>query len=161
MKKTTTHEPQGIGGWLILPAIGLIITPIGMGYQFYRDILPALTPATWNTLTNVSSAAYHPFWGPLLVFDVIVSLALIAFTLRLLWLFFRKSFRVPYLFNIWLGLLVVTPVIELFLANQIPAVAAQPTDPESIKNITRSIISASIWIPYFLHSKRVKNTFIS
>lgn len=158
--ETTSNEPRGISGWLVLPALGLVIAPFRMGFQFYRDMLPALTLETWNSLTNSSSAVYHPLLGPLIVFEVTVSLALFVYTLWLLWLFFNKSQRVPRLFIIWFVLLAATQIIDLLLVNQIPAAANQPTDLESIKDVTRSIISAAIWIPYFMISKRVKNTFI-
>jgi hypothetical protein len=158
--ETTSNEPRGIGGWLILPALGLIITPFRMGFQFYHDLLPVLASETWNALTDSGSAAYHPLWGPVLIFEVVANLALFAYTLWLLWLFFNKSKRVPRLFIIWLALLAVTQIIDLLLTNQIPAVASQPTDPESIKDVARSIIGAAIWIPYFMKSRRVDNTFI-
>ena len=158
--ETALNEPRGIGGWLILPALGLVITPFRMGFQFYRDLLPALAPETWNALTDSSSAAYHPLWGPVIVFEVVANLALFVYTLWLLWLFFNKSKRAPRLFIIWLVSLAATQIIDLLLTNQIPAVASQPTDPESIKDVTRSIIGAAIWIPYFMKSKRVHNTFI-
>ncbi len=154
------NKLKGLGGWLILPALGLIITPFRMGLQFYRDMLPTLTPKIWNALTNSSSATYHPLWGPLIVFEIIANLALFFYTLWLLWLFFRKLKHVPRLFVIWLVLLAAIQIVDLLLANQIPAIATQPTDQESLKDLIRSIIGAAIWIPYFIRSKRVKNTFI-
>lgn len=158
--ETAQNKLKGLGGWLVLPALGLIVTPLRMAFQFYRDMLPALAPETWNALTDSSSTAYHPLWGPLIVFEVTANLALFFFTLWLLWIFFRKSKHVPRFFVIWLVLLVAIQIADLLLVNQIPALAAQPTDPESLKDLTRSIIGAAIWIPYFMKSKRVKNTFI-
>jgi Protein of unknown function (DUF2569) len=154
------NEPKGIGGWLLLPALGLIITPFRVGFQFYRDLLPALAPETWNALTISSSAAYHPLWGPLIIFEVIGNLTLFIYAILLLWFFFNKSQRVPKLYIIWLVLVAAIQIIDFLLANQIPAVASQPSDPESVKEVARSIVAAAIWIPYFLKSKRVKNTFI-
>src|SRR5260221_8715876 len=66
---SANNEPKGIRGWLILPALGLIFTPIRMGVQFSKDLMPALTPATWNALTRPESPAYHPLWGPLISFE--------------------------------------------------------------------------------------------
>lgn len=81
---TTHRELKGLGGWLILPALGLIVTQFRMVSQFYRDMLPVLASETWNALTNSSSAAYHPLWGPLIVFEVIANLLLFFYTLWLL-----------------------------------------------------------------------------
>lgn len=119
--ETDQNKLKGLGGWLILPALGLIITPFRMGFQFYRDMLPALAPETWNTLTNPNSAAYHPLWGPLIGFEVIANLVLFFYTLWLLWLFFHKSKHVPRLFVIWLALLAAVQIVDLLLANQIPS----------------------------------------
>ncbi len=157
---STSNEPKGIGGWLVLPALGLIITPFRMGFQFIKDLLPALTPEAWNALTKPESPAYHPLWGPLISFEVVANLVLFVFTLWLIWLFFRKSKRVPTLFVVWLLSLAAVQTIDYVLVAQIPAAAAQPSDSEGIKDLARSIVGAAIWIPYFIRSKRVKNTFI-
>lgn len=157
---TVTTEPKGIGGWLVLPALGLLISPIRFCFLFYSSILPSLMPATWNALTNSNSPAYHPLWGPLIVFESISNLALFIFTLRLLWLFFKKSNRVPGLVVIWLVLSMALQVVDILFAAQIPAVAVQQNNLESVKDLTRSLVAAVIWIPYFKRSKRVKNTFV-
>lgn len=154
------NEPQGIGGWLILPALALIFTPIRMGFQFYRDMLPNLTPQIWNTLIDPTSTAYHPLWAPLIVFEIAVNLAQFIFTLWLAWIFFKKSSQTPKFYIIWLILFALIRIIDALLVKQIPMATAQSVGTETIKDITRSIIGAAIWIPYFLVSKRVKNTFI-
>lgn len=152
------NEPKGIGGWLVLPALGLIITPFRMGFQLFNDVLPALTPETWNGLTKPESPTYHPLWGTLIGFEVIANMALFVFTLWLTWLFFTKSKRVPKLFIAWLLSLAAVQTIDYLLVAQISAAAA-PSDKEGIKELARAIINAAIWIPYFIKSKRVKNTF--
>ena len=157
---SANNEPKGIRGWLILPALGLIFTPIQMGVQFSKDLMPALTAATWNALTKPESPAYHPLWGPLISFEVVTNVVLFVFTLWLMWLFFTKSKRVPTLFIAWLLSLAAVQTIDYVLVAQIPAAAAQPSDSEGMKDLARSIIAAAIWIPYFIRSKRVKNTFI-
>jgi hypothetical protein len=149
---------KGIGGWLILPMLGLIITPIRMVFQFTRDLLPALNSETWGALTTPGANAYHSLWAPLILFEVITNIAIFGFTIWLLILFLKKSKRVPKLFVAWLLLLAAVQIIDQLLANQIPLVASQH-DPESLKDLTRSIVGAAIWVPYFLASKRVKNTF--
>jgi hypothetical protein len=151
--------PRGIGGWLILPLLGLILTPIRVGFSSVRDLAPALKPGTWAALTTPGAAAYHPLWAPVLVFECVVNGLLIVCSLVLLWLFLRKSHRVPLLMVAWLVAIVAVQVVDLLLVGQIPAAAAAP-DAQGIRDLVRLVLSALIWIPYFLRSKRVKNTFV-
>lgn len=155
-----TNGPVGIGGWLFLPALGLIATPFVIAFGFYKDLLPAFAPDVWNTLTNPNSAAYNSLWGPLIVYEVLINLALFIFTLWLSWNFFTKSRRVPKLFVIWLAAIAGTRILDYLLTYQIPAMAGKPVDPADVRDLARSFVNAAIWIPYFLRSKRVKNTFI-
>jgi hypothetical protein len=155
-----TNGPVGIGGWLLLPALGLIATPFVIAFGFYKDMLPAFAPDVWNALTNPNSAAYNSLWGPLIVYEVLVNLALFIFTVWVSWNFFTKSRRVPKLFVIWLAVIAGTRIVDHLLTYQIPAMADKPVDPADVRDLARSFVNAAIWIPYFLRSERVKNTFI-
>ncbi len=150
--------PRGIGGWLILPLLGLVLTPFRIGFQTFTDVLPALRPATWAALTTPGTKAYHPLWAPAILFELTANSLLILFSLVLLWLFFRKSGRVPMLMIVWLLAIIAAQAIDLVFANQIPAIAAL-SDADGLRNLARSVLGAAIWVPYFLLSKRVKNTF--
>ena len=152
--------PRGIGGWLILPMLGLIFTPFRMGYQFVTDLLPVLNATTWQALTSPSSPNYHPLWAPLIGFEVVANIAVFAFGLWVLIQFFSKSKSTPRLYIIWMASLAIMQIVDVALANQIPAVAAQP-DAQSMKDVGRALLAAAIWIPYFLVSKRVRNTFVN
>lgn len=81
---TKSTGPKGIGGWLLLPAVGLVLTPFRMGVQFYRDLLPSLTPEIWHALTSPGSSAYHPLWGPLIICEMLLNGALSKVPLRAL-----------------------------------------------------------------------------
>ena len=154
-----TDGPSGIGGWLVLPLIGLIVTPIRVGLGVVTDLLPALQPEVWSGLTVPGSAAYHPLWAPAILFEVGANVVLIAFSLALLWLFLRKSARVPSLMVFWFLTIVGVQIVDLMLISQIPAVAEQG-NAQSLGELARSVLGAAIWIPYFLRSRRVRNTFV-
>jgi len=153
-------SPEGIGGWLVLPLLGLIISPFRVSFSLYRDIWPVFSGGHWQALTTSTSEAYHPLWAPLLVLELVGNVAIVIVGLVALWLFLRKSRLAPRWVISWLGLIFALTVTDFVLANRIPIVAAEK-DPEAIKELARSVIAAAIWIPYFLVSKRVKATFVN
>lgn len=148
--------PRGLGGWLILPMIGLVLSPLRMGYQFITDLLPVFDPAVWTRLTDATLPGYRPMLAPLIIFESVANVAMFAFTLAVMWFFFRRSRRTPRLFVIWLVLLALTQIVDSALVSS----AGLPIDNASMRDIIRSVAAAAIWIPYFLVSKRVKNTFV-
>jgi hypothetical protein len=67
---TVNEEPRGLGGWLILPAISLFVTPIVSAVSFYNDYLPIFREGYWEVLTTPGSEAYHHLWAPFITFDI-------------------------------------------------------------------------------------------
>lgn len=150
---------EGIGGWLILVVLGLIINPIRVAYFLFSTQAPIFSDGVWDALTTPGSEVYHALWAPLLVFEIIGNIGTIALAVLTLWHLLKKSRRTPFLAISWLSWMVTFVVIDFFAGDLIPAVAAQ-NDPESKKELFRGILGAAIWIPYFLVSKRVKATFV-
>jgi hypothetical protein len=159
MRDAVNEGPKGIGGWLILPLIGLLLTPFQLGFVILTELLPAFQPAIWNAVTTPGEQAYHPLWAPLLIFEVVVNVSLIVCGITLLILFLKKSRLIPKLMIAWLLGNLAVGVVDQWLGQQIPAVA-MAAGAETTRQIFRSLIAAAIWVPYFLKSKRVKNTFV-
>jgi hypothetical protein len=155
-----TEPPKGIGGWLIFVVIGLIISPIRVAYLLATTHWPIFLDGTWEVLTTPGSEAYHPLWAPLVIFEIIGNLGVIALAVVTLWHLVRKSRHTPKLAIIWLAWTAIFIAVDFFAADLIPAVAAE-SDPGSDRELVRSLVSAAIWIPYFLVSKRVKATFVN
>ncbi|MGH8601258.1 MAG: DUF2569 domain-containing protein [Gammaproteobacteria bacterium] len=153
-------EPVGIGGWLILVVIGLIYSPIQIAYFLMMELWPIFTDGTWSVLTTSGTEAYHPLWAPLLVFEVIGNLGSIALALATLWFMFKRSRRTPAVAIAWLLWTAAFVIADFIGADMIPAVASQQVDPDTVKQLVRSIVSVCIWVPYFMVSKRVKATFV-
>ena len=134
----------GIGGWLILPAIGLVLGSI---------IGVVALIAAFALFPDVSRAGYAGIY----TFELVVQVWLLGYLLYVATLFFRKKKNAPsaiikYLF-VSLGALVVLFVIEI-------GSGAEEFAMETGKQLFRNVIAAAIWIPYFRESKRVKATFV-
>lgn len=156
---TAQNEPKGLGGWLILPAIGLIVFPLKMFITLTSVFVPIFQKGYWHTLTTPGSKAYHVLWAPFIMTELIGNLLFISFDIILIFLFFMKSYRFPMLYVAFLGLNLAFVLGDFFFVKLIPAAAAED-DVRALVEVTRTTIAAMIWVPYFLLSKRVKNTFV-
>jgi hypothetical protein len=147
-------DVSGIGGWLIIIAIGQVLGPLRMLVvigEYFEKLEPSVTQkfpvAIWGeTIINVG----------LLIFSILTAL-----------LFFRRSRKFPTYF-IWQWFLTIAlPFIDAAWAaisfaaytGQSPSEFATLSPEEVGRSIATAIIGA-IWIAYVLRSKRVVNTFI-
>jgi hypothetical protein len=156
-QKEMTYER--IGGWLILLAIGLVISPLKIGVTMIKDLLPVFVNGSWSILTTPGSHAYHPLWAPLLIFEVVGNMGTIVLCSIILWFFFHKSRITPQLIIAFLVINLALIGGDLLLSSLIPSVA-QHSKGGAIRELSRSVLGAAIWIPYCLRSKRVKATFV-
>ncbi len=154
-----TKTLAGIKGWLLLPLLSLFVIPVRTLFFVMNDLLPAFSDDVWLALTTPGSEAYHHLWGPVLIAELSGNLTAIAFSILLLVLFFKKSRLLPNYYVAFLGFNLLFVVGDYYISNLIPFVAAQD-DHESVREMTRSISAAAVWVPYFLVSKRVKATFV-
>jgi hypothetical protein len=151
-------SPQGIGGWLILPMIGLFVFPVRVAISLATDYAPIFRDGIWGSLTTPGSAVYHSLWAPVIVGEIFCNVAFLLFDLALLYLLFSKSRRFPMAFIVFaLGNLAFIAG-DAAIAWQIPAVAARGLEGFA-GEIARALVMAAVWVPYMLVSKRVRNTF--
>ncbi|MEJ2687733.1 MAG: DUF3857 domain-containing protein, partial [Gammaproteobacteria bacterium] len=148
---------QGIRGWLLLPAIAVIVHPL-LVMGVLAQSWPAYAPSAWSRLTTPGSPHYHALWEPLLLFDLEANLALLVFGALLLVMFFQKRRLVPRLFTVYLlgGLLV--EAADIAMGSGLPAAAASGHD---IGGLASAAVSAFIWVTYFKVSERVRATFVN
>jgi hypothetical protein len=150
--------PSGLGGWLILVAIALLVTPLKLGFLLGTTFLPLLTDGTLQALTTPGSEHYHPFWLPLIAFEVAANSIMLLGSIGLAALFFMKSRRFPKLYIAFLVVNLAILVIDEILGSRIPLLASSD-DLTSMKELSRAVFSCCLWVPYMMVSKRVKNTF--
>ena len=150
--------PSGIGGWLYLVALGLCLTPVRLVLEIGRG-LRLLDPATWHAVTTPVRPAYHPLFGPLIVGELAANGILLLWTFGLLYLFFTRRRIFPPVMVTFLIVRVLIQAADLLVALLIP-VAAAAIGPSVYSALGGSLVLVLVWVPYFLRSRRVDNTFV-
>lgn len=153
-------EPQGIGGWLILVAIGLVVSPIRIAASLFLVYVPIFTDGTWQALTSPSSPNYNALWAPILIFEIVANMGFVVAYIGLAILFFMKSSWFPKMYITFALINIAFIIVDAWLGSMV--VVDEPMfDPTTTRELLRSVIATAIWGPYLLISKRAKNTFVN
>lgn len=151
--------PEGIGGWLILVAIGLVLTPIRLVAMMLPAYAEVFTSGTWDVLTTPGSGAYSPLWAPLLLGEIVINALLLCAGIVLIYLFFTK--RRPFRrFYIGVSLFSLAFIVVDAYSFKLVLPDDPVFDPQTARELVRAVIAAAVWVPYMLVSKRAKNTFV-
>lgn len=143
-------KPERIGGWLILPAIGLVLTPPQSLWRLYHDFAVQMTDGTFDKV-----AALYPNYAGVFAFEALTNLGLLVFLVYVAINFFGRRRRAPKLMVIWYLCVLVIECIDAALVSSL----GPDFNTEGVPPFVGSTIRAAIWIPYFLTSERVRNTF--
>ncbi|MER8787431.1 DUF2569 domain-containing protein [Mesorhizobium sp. M0983] len=149
--------PEGIGGWLVLPMLGLMLTPIlGLVQLHNTDYLGMLQ--NWQ--------AFSLSQGVLIVAELVISGILNLTAPALLLFFMFKRWQIfPGWYMIWAFAMPIYSVLDswagyLAFPDSFPSLD-DAFDKETMRDIYRSVWAAAIWIPYMMRSDRVANTFVN
>jgi hypothetical protein len=151
---------EGIGGWLILVAIGIVVTPIRLIMLMMTTYPEIFSTGVWEVLTTQGSEAYSPLWAPILIGEILINSGMLLAWLYMAYLFFSKKMVFP---KWYVGLAVFSLIFIIADAFAIKLVMpSEPVfDPDTIKELMRSLFMVVVWVPYMLISKRVKATFVN
>lgn len=157
--EVSADEPLAIGGWMMLVALGVVLTPLRISYFLITVYPPIFTDGTWEALTSPSSPSYSPIWGPFLIGEVLVNLTFVLMSLFAAYLMFSKRATFPKWYAAIAFGSALFIVVDAYIATLVmPSVSM--FDPETIREFARSLVSCLIWTPYLFLSKRAKATFI-
>jgi hypothetical protein len=144
-------EPVGIRGWLILPAIGTVLSPIYLFIAFSK-LVPTLENV-WAARSALSTGLY--------IFVIVETALNIAFILGWLMAILLLALKSPFYPKAYVALM--GGMVVFLLVDMVVSAGGynhQPGQDELI-SLGRTILVAAIWIPYMMLSKRVKNTFVA
>ena len=153
------YQLQGLGGWLILIAIGLCISPFIRIFTIGQNWDGYFSNQVWQTVAMPQGKSYDPLYGPLLIFELLGNIFMFGLNLLLLCLFFSKRRPFPSLFIVLILCQVVFVILDDVGCALIPALQSNATVNDHAEAF-RAVIYASIWVPYIMKSRRVKDTFI-
>ena len=138
---------NGIRGWLIVAAIALA----GTGGK-YALALAAAVPAVGRAVPEVRS---------LLMFEAVLNGVMLVFTLVVAVLFFQRRRQLPLVFMAWVGAQLVAQTLELLVIRQFPMIWSAPdVRTQAQRGVLGGLLVCSVWIPYFIKSRRVDATFV-
>jgi len=150
-------KPREIGGWMILPIIGLVISPFSRAYIICTNNYFNLH--IWHAHTDLSGSSYHPLWAPGLISELVFNTLTLVLSILVLCMLFTHDKRFPKYFMFLFIAQILGEVITCIILSNIPTVG-EDTVYSTTKSVVRLFVSAIIWIPYFYTSERSKETFI-
>lgn len=155
-----SNKPPGIGGALVLVAIGLCLSGLQNLTYFLGSSAPIAKGSAWAFLTDPNSDAYHPHWKPFLIYQAIISLLFLVTNVALLILFFQRKRVFRKLIVLLIPVIFLLSFTSHVWPGFIPSVAESSEYAKQGHALIVKFIALHIWIPYFLVSKRVKETFV-
>lgn len=145
---------DGLGGWLVLVGIGVVLAPLSMLGQMVTLYLPYFTGAIESPIANPENEK-HLVWVVVLLISLAGNCFLTVMRVVTVPLFFLKKWMFPKVF-----VLVATFNMLILLFD---GCVSQWITPESgvtaFSGFLSTLVPFAIWIPYMLISKRVKATF--
>ena len=151
---------ERIGGWLVLPSIGVMITIFFSFVRFYNSSTHAR--ALWQ-LYQINGIEQLQSWNTaLIISEVILNAALLCYAVTLLFLFFNRRSSVPVLMILfYLGAIVILSMDLITIKALSFEMAFTEADIKKTKiALVRGFLASLIWIPYFMFSERVSGTFV-
>ena len=140
---------------MVLSLIGVLVAPFIGLFNLFKGEYFGISILTFFT----SGSTYSPLAGIFVVLEMICLIVMISFQVLLIVLFVKKRSSLPKLIIInYIGLAAFY-LMEIIFLNVI-----NPSDSSILNEIygafAKVLISGAIWIPYYLKSERVKETFV-
>jgi transglutaminase-like putative cysteine protease len=152
-------EPRlaGIGGWLILVMIGLLVRPLLLGFTIWQNA-DAYAPTTWHELTTPTGANYHALWAPVLIIELLANIGMLGLSILVIILFFQQRRTFPAFYITLLVGSAVLVVLDSVVIQWLP-IEDFASSEQDLREVVRTVTYAVIWSLYALKSRRVKATF--
>ena len=157
-----THpELSGLGGWLILVGIGIIIRPLVLIYKFIKVYPSMFDGRVWDAMSDPTGVLYKPALTPVVIAEVFSNVALIIMNLLMVFLFFKRRRTYPMTFIVFLAATLIVLIGDHMLVVGVLHSSTASSSAQAVRLILQAAVAAAIWIPYMIVSRRVKATFVN
>lgn len=157
MAKGIKKKP--IKGTLYFALLASIIDPILQINSYMDRIKPFSFDENWLNISNHTLSTYNYQWANLVQFEFIGSLFIFIISILLIILFFTRTKYFPKM--IIISFIFRTLLLTLVFYFRTVIKGPEPPDLHEIRAVGGMILTfAGIWVPYYLLSERVNETFI-
>ncbi len=147
----TSNEGAGLGGWLFLLGISIVVDPIRMILEGISDYRHFFKNGGWQHTD--STIQYF------VISEIVIYCILTIMSVLLVYLFFCKKRLFPKIFIISVVATFVFNIADLFISSLLfPHLMI--LEAEEVKALLGLLVYGLIWIPYIHYSEQVKITFV-
>jgi hypothetical protein len=151
---------QGLGGWLILLGIGLLLTPL-IRLHFLAKSGVVYSTSHWRTITD-PAGGYDSLLAPILLYELFFQLTLLVFSLLLIVLYFRKKRIFPTVLIVYLFFqFVAFTVDDVLVKTRSGKTVTTNLRPGATPIVVQTLVPLIVWGFYVSRSRRVKMTFLN
>jgi hypothetical protein len=147
-------KPYGFGGWLYLVTLGFLLTFGSSLYYLIDMILPVYQSGRLSQLHDENWK-----YSFLIIYETVLNLFYVIFPVFLGYLVLKRKKLLKYMVINFYLINFAANIGYYFISNSIEEMATHELMGEQGRNIVKSLVTCLIWIPYFINSKRVKNTY--
>jgi Protein of unknown function (DUF2569) len=159
MNTTSKLEPRGFGGWLLLVLPGLAAMVIATVIEMREPLKMMLEWELLDVFVRPQTDGWYRTVILLVGMDVLIDAFIVVGAGWLLILAWRKSVRFPVHIQAWLLATLVMRTLAYLLGVHLTDVIAIdigiPFD-----GFLQAAVAATLGVPYFNRSQRVRNTYV-
>ncbi len=158
----TKEKPfvYGFGGWLYSYS-GFVLFLFFVALKAVNDNYLLIHTPEYEQITTFGSEYYNALLHPTIIMEIVAQLIIAILVLFIAYSCIKMKRIFKHLSIAMFSVLLIFNVVDLFLLLSIQnSYPAKLLDNSTYDGVITSFVLFVIWIPYFLFSKRVKNTFI-
>lgn len=143
---------EGLGGWLLLVGLGVIVRPVALVVGMVRDQKSLFDVEAWEGFT---APGQHRVLPAVVLGELGVNLALLTLGVAVLVAFFRRRRLFVPLFA---AQLILGPVV-LGVDEVVSRTLLGNADPQAAAQVAKAALPSLLWLWYLARSRRVRATF--